>query len=75
MGRNMTQKDYVKEYLGFLKILMSGLIGAMFLIALYNLQTSGFFAIASVSIVFLGLVFILLSILHFRLMNELKDLP
>lgn len=74
-GLSMTQKDYVKEYLSFLRILMSGLIGTMFLIALYNLQTSGFFSIASVSIVFLGLVFILLSLLYFRFMNELKDLP
>lgn len=71
----MTQKDYVKEYLGFLKILMVGLIGAMFLVALYNLQTLGFYATASILIVFLGLVFILLSLLYFRLMNELKDMP
>ncbi len=70
----MTQKDYVKEYLGFLRILMSGLIGVMFLIALYNLQTSGFFSIASISIVFLGFIFIFLSIRYFVLINELRDL-
>lgn len=75
MGQNMTQKDYIKEYLGFLKILMVGLIGAMFLVALYNLQTPGFYATALISIVFLGLVFVLLSILYFRLMSELQDMP
>jgi hypothetical protein len=71
----MTQQDYVREYLGFLKILLVGLIGAMFLVALYNLQTSGFYATSSVLIVFLGLVFILLSLMYFRLMNELRNLP
>ena len=70
----MTQKDYVKEYLGFLRILLIGLIGAMFLVALY-IQTPGFYATAWVSIVFLGLVFILLSILYFRLMSELRNIP
>ncbi len=71
----MTQKDYVKEYLGFLRILMSGLIGVMFVIALYNMQASGFFGIASISIVFLGFIFIFLSIRYFVLINELRNLP
>ncbi len=71
----MTQKDYVKEYLGFLRILLSGLIVVMFLIALYNMQTSGFFGTAAISIVFLGFIFIFLSIRYFVLINELRNLP
>ncbi len=70
----MTQKDYVKEYLGFLRILLSGLIVVMFLIALYNILSSGFFCIAAISIVFLGFIFIFLSIRYFVLINELRDL-
>ncbi len=70
----MTQKDYVRAYLDFLKIVMGGFIGAMFVIAIYNLQTSGIFMIASISIIFLLIVFVFLSIRYFTLMNELKEL-
>jgi uncharacterized membrane protein YsdA (DUF1294 family) len=37
----MMQKDYVKEKLALLKMIMTGIIGAMFAISVYNVQTSG----------------------------------
>lgn len=72
----MTQKDYVKEKLAVLKILMTGLVGSMFATELYYIQSPGtnFILIAGVGIA--QVIFLLhLGKGWAKLLEELKHLP
>lgn len=72
----MTQKDYIKEQLALLKIAMTGVIGAMFAMAVYNLQSSGSNVInVMAAVIVLGIVLVLLGRAYKNLLNDLKDLP
>lgn len=71
----MTQKDYVKEQLALLKLAMTGFLGAMFAIAVYNIQTSGSnFRNVMAAIIILGIFLFWLGKMYKKSLNELKDL-
>ncbi len=72
----MTQKDYVKEKLASLKIAMTGFVGAIFAISVYNIQTSGANVINVMgAIIVFTISMTVLSKRYTKLLNELKDLP
>jgi hypothetical protein len=73
---NMTETDYVKEKLAVLKIEMTGIIGAMFALVAYNIQSSG----SNLNTVIIVMIFLFIISVFIRkaydtLLNELKDLP
>ncbi len=72
----MTQKDYVKERISFLKLAMTGIVGAMFALGVYNLQSSGTnFINVMGALIVLGIFFTILGRQYKKLLNELRDLP
>lgn len=72
----MTQKDYVKEKLAQLKIAINWIVGAMFALAVYNIQTSRSNEINVMRAALpLGIAFAILGIKYNKLLAKLKDLP
>jgi len=72
----MTETDYVKERLALLKIALTGIVGAMFAIAVYNLQSSGDnFINVMVALIILLVVLSILAKGYKKLLDKLKDLP
>ncbi len=72
----MTETDYAKEKLALLKIIMTGIFGAIFALLVYNTQSSGsnFVAVMIVTIL-LGISLFYLGKEYGKLLDELKDLP
>jgi hypothetical protein len=71
----MTQMDYVKAKLDLIKVSISAIIGAVFVLALYNLQTSGSNIIAVfILTAFLCILAIRIGMVYHTLMHQLKDL-
>lgn len=71
----MTQTDYVKEQLALLKILMTGIVGAMLAVIVYNIQTSGANVInVMAAVILFCVVFFYLGRAYTKLLDELKDL-
>ncbi|MDO9098608.1 MAG: hypothetical protein Q7U60_10875 [Candidatus Methanoperedens sp.] len=72
----MTQTDYVKEQLALLKLLMTGVSGAMLAVVVYNIQTSGANVLnVMAAVIIFCVVFFYLSRAYTKLLDELKDLP
>ncbi len=72
----MTERDYVKEKLALIKILVTGIIGAMFAISVYNIQSSGSNFINVMAAIIIALIFLALFAKEYRkLLTKLKDLP
>ncbi len=72
----MTQKDYVKERLSQVKILMTGVVGSMFALELYYVQSSGSNSNIVVGIAIAQCIFLLhLGKGWEKLLLELKGMP
>lgn len=72
----MTQTDYVKERLAFLKIALTGIVGAILALGVYNVQSSGSnFINAMASLIILIIPLVWLGKKYKKLLSELKDLP
>lgn len=72
----MTEKDYIKEQLNLLKIIMTGAFGGMIGIFVYNAQTSGSnIVFMAFPLIILCILFWALGKLYIRVLNELKALP
>ena len=71
----MTRKEYVKVQVDFLKMMMSTIVGVMFAISIYNLQTSGAnFVNVTISIVITGIVSIAVYLVYNKYLNELREM-
>jgi len=71
----MTRKEYVKAQVDFLKMLMSTIVGVLFAISIYNLQTSGAnFVNVTISIVIIGFVSIAVFLVYNKYLNELREM-
>lgn len=72
----MTQTDYVKERLAFPKIALTGIVGAILALGVYNVQSSGSnFINAMASLIILIIPLVWLGKKYKKLLSELKDLP
>lgn len=73
---NVGQIEYIKAILDFLKLFVSATLAAMFLIVVYNLQTSGTNVInVNLSLGILGFLLIAEFVAYVWIMLKLKDLP
>ena len=71
----MTRKEYVKVQVDFLKMMMSTIVGVMFAISIYNLQTSGANLVnVTISIVITGIVSIAVYLVYNEYLKELKEM-
>jgi len=71
----MTRKEYVKAQVDFLKMMMSTIVGVMFPISIYNLQTSGTnFINVTISIVIISIVSIAVYLVYNKYLNELRGI-
>jgi hypothetical protein len=72
----MTEKDYVKERLAQVKMLIAGVVGSMFAFELYFIQNPGTNPILLIGVAIAQCIFLLhLGKGWSKLLEELKDLP
>lgn len=72
----MTQKDYVKAELDLFKIMLTGFLGTIFGLGLFDFQTKGAYSFGVwVGIGFFLILFFIFAREYRKSMEELKDLP
>ena len=72
----MTRKEYLKAQVDFLKLIINTMLGVLFAISLYNIQTSSAnIIIVTISIVMIGLVLIFVYFkVYIKCLNELEKM-
>ena len=70
----MTENDYIKAKLDLIKIFISATVAAMFLIAVYNLQTGGVHAVIMIlSVIILIPVLVITSWKYLHIAKHLLN--
>ena len=68
----MTRKEYVKALVDFLKIMISTIVGVVFAITIYNLQTSGANLVnVNISIAIIGSILTVCLLVYVKYLKEL----
>jgi len=72
----MTEKDAVLEKIELVKLIIGVIIGSMFAVSTYNLQTGGSIGvIAIVSLIMSGIALFIIIVPYNKLVEKLKELP